>query len=132
MEGQRSWTRRLTWLVAVAIIWFLIGSSVFALATDDISGGAVGLVIVVLIVALLVEGRIIRLLEGRSLQTMALVYGAILVLLLAYFAIRDLQINELTLLDRIYVPGVVALVRDIGSLILATAISWELVVLWRR
>ncbi len=132
MQGQRSWTRRLTWLVAAAIIWFLIGSSAFALATNDIPGGAVGLVIVVLIVALLVEGRIIKSLEGRPFPTMALVYGAILVLLLVYFAIRDLQINELTVLDTIYLPGVIALTRDVGSVVAAAAISWELVALWRR
>jgi len=132
MQSTRLWTRRLTWLMSAILIWFGLGTSVFSFSIGNVMAGAIELAIVLVLIGILVEGRLPRLLDGRPVPAMAFLYGSILVLLLVYDAIRDLRINDVTLLGSPYLPGIVSLVSDIGSLILAVALTWELVKLWRQ
>ena len=94
--------------------------------------GSVELAITLLLIAVIVEGRLVRFLEGRPIPAAGFIIFLLLVAVLIYDGVQGLFFNELTLLGSIYLPGVISLVGGIGSFVLAGTLLWEVVRLIRQ
>jgi len=71
MEAARSTTYRLLMLLLIILIWFGLGNAAFSFAIGKVVGGAIEFAVSLALIALAVEGRVVRLLEGRRLNSLS-------------------------------------------------------------
>lgn len=132
MNGKRLVSKRLLLIVLWILIWLIVWNSIFAVATGQILVGTIGGVVGLALIGIGVDGRVIRTLEGRELPNLSLLMFGLIILVLMYGEIRDLMINDLEVLGEFYLPGLIALIRILGSFILAALLIWEMVQLMRQ
>jgi len=77
------------------------------------------------LIALAVEGRVVRLLEGRRLNSLSLLVFAVAALVLVFDGVESLRFNETSLLGEVYLPGIITIVRAAGEFVLASVLIWE-------
>ncbi len=114
------------------LIWLAIWNSIFAIATNQILIGAVSGIIGFGLLSVMLEGSIPRRNEGREVPNLSLIILFLIVVILVYGEVQDLTINSLELLGEFYLPGLLALIRIVGSLIFAMLLTWETINLVRR
>ena len=132
MNGNRIVSRRLLVIVLWILIWLIIWNSIFAVATGQLLVGTIGGVVGLAMIGVGVDGRVIRRLEGRDLPNLSLLMFGLIIVVLVYGEIRDLMINDLELLGEFYLPGLIALIRILGSFVLSALLVWETVKLMRQ
>jgi len=132
MNGKRIVSRRLLSVVWWILVWLIVWNSIFAVATGQMLVGAIGGVVGLAMIGVGVDGRVIRKLEGRELPNLSLLMFSLIIVVLIYGEVRDLMINELEFLGEFYLPGLISLVRIIGSFVLAALLIWESVKLLRQ
>jgi len=126
MEAGRHSSHRLLTLLLIILVWFGLGNAAFSFALGETVGGAIELAISLGLIGIAIDGRVIRLLEGRRLNNISLLVFALAALVLFYDGVESLRFNETKLLGDIYLPGVITIVRAAGEFLLAAALVWEL------
>lgn len=132
MNKERALSRRLILVVMLILIWVIVWNSIFAIATGQLLVGVVGGVVGLALIGMSIEGSVMRKLEGREVPDLALLMLGLIVLVLVYGEIRDLTINDLEFLGEFYLPGLIALIRILGSFGLAALLIWETIKLIRQ
>jgi len=132
MNKERALSRRLILVVMLILIWVIVWNSIFAIATGQLLVGVVGSVVGLGLIGMSIKGSVMRKLEGREVPDLALLMLGLIVLVLVYGEIRDLMINDLEFLGEFYLPGLIALIRILGSLGLAALLIWETIKLIRQ
>ena len=132
MNKERVLSRRLILVVMLILIWVIVWNSIFAIATGQLLVGVVGGVVGLALIGMSIEGSVMRKLEGREVPDLALLMLGLIVLVLVYGEIRDLMINDLEFLGEFYLPGLIALIRILGSFGLAALLIWETIKLIRQ
>ena len=125
MEAARSTTYRLLMLLLIILIWFGLGNAAFSFAIGKVVGGAIEFAVSLALIALAVEGRVVRLLEGRRLNSLSLLVFAVAALVLVFDGVESLRFNETSLLGEVYLPGIITIVREAGEFVLASVLIWE-------
>ncbi|HLC06429.1 MAG TPA: hypothetical protein VJK02_25635 [Anaerolineales bacterium] len=125
MEAARSTTYRLLMLLLIILIWFGLGNAAFSFAIGKVVGGAIEFAVSLALIALAVEGRVVRLLEGRRLNSLSLLVFAVAALVLVFDGVESLRFNETSLLGEVYLPGIITIVRAAGEFVLASVLIWE-------
>jgi len=126
MQAEKASSHRLIILLFAILIWFGLGSAAFSFSLGKASAGAIELIISLALAAAMIEGRIVRLLEGRPLRWESILPFSLIAVVVVYDAIQSLRFNQTTLLGAIYVPGLISIVRVAGLLLLTAALLWEL------
>lgn len=114
------------------LIWVIVWNSIFAITTGQLLVGIVGGVVGLALIGMAIEGSVMRKLEGREVPDLALLMLGLIILVLVYGEIRDLIINDLEFLGEFYLPGLIALIRILGSFGLAALLIWETFKLMRK
>lgn len=125
MEAVRSTTYRLLMLLLIILIWFGLGNAAFSFAIGKVVGGAIELAVSLALIALAVEGRVVRQLEGRRLNSLSLLVFALAALVLVYDGVESLRFNEISLLGEVYLPGIITIIRAVGEFVLGGVLIWE-------
>src|SRR3990172_3586815 len=125
MEGARGTNYRLLMLLLIILIWFGLGNAAFSFAIGKVVGGAIEFAVSLALIALAVEGRVVRLLEGRRLNSLSLLVFAVAALVLVFDGVESLRFNETSLLGEVYLPGIITIVRAAGQFVLASVLIWE-------
>lgn len=132
MNNKRALSNRLIAIVMLILIWVIVWNSIFAITTGQLLVGIVGGVVGLALIGMAIEGSIMRKLEGREVPDLALLMLGLIILVLVYGEIRDLIINDLEFLGEFYLPGLIALIRILGSFGLAALLIWETFKLMRK
>lgn len=132
MNNKRALSNRLIAIVMLILIWVIVWNSIFAITTGQLLVGIVGGVVGLALIGMAIEGSVMRKLEGREVPDLALLMLGLIILVLVYGEIRDLIINDLEFLGEFYLPGLVALIRILGSFGLAALLIWETFKLMRK
>ena len=132
MNNKRALSNRLIAIVMLILIWVIVWNSIFAITTGQLLVGIVGGVVSLALIGMAIEGSIMRKLEGREVPDLALLMLGLIILVLVYGEIRDLIINDLEFLGEFYLPGLIALIRILGSFGLAALLIWETFKLMRK
>lgn len=132
MNNKRALSNRLIGIVMLILIWVIVWNSIFAITTGQLLVGIVGGVVGLALIGMAIEGSIMRKLEGREVPDLALLMLGLIILVLVYGEIRDLIINDLEFLGEFYLPGLIALIRILGSFGLAALLIWETSKLMRK
>ncbi len=132
MDNKRILSRRLVLLVLGMLIWLAIWNSLFAFVTDQILIAAIGGIVGLVLIGVAVEGSLPRRFQGREMPNLSLIILVLIILVLVYGEIQDLTINSIEEQGEFYLPGLVALIRIVGSIILAALLTWETVNLLRQ
>jgi len=131
MGSERLISRRSINLAIAIPIWMLLTTSANSIILGSYAVGALSAAMAVALVAILVDRRLANNLEGRALPTAGIAIAVLILLILAFGALQDLRYNELLVSGEIYIPGVVTLIRVVGSLILTGALVVEIAKLMR-
>ena len=132
MNNKRALSNRLIAIVMLILIWVIVWNSIFAITTGQLLVGIVGGVVGLALIGMAIEGSFMRKLEGREVPDLALLMLGLIILVLVYGEIRDLIINDLEFLGEFYLPGLIALIRILGSFGLAALLIWETFKLMRK
>jgi len=132
MNNKRALSNRLIAIVMLILIWVIVWNSIFAITTGQLLVGIVGGVVGLALIGMAIEGSVMRKLEGREVPDLALLMLGLIILVLVYGEIRDLIINDLEFLGEFYLPGLIALIRILGSFGLAALLIWETFKLMRK
>jgi len=127
MQEVKPSTRRLLTLLFLILAWFGLGNAAFSFSLGKGTGGVIPLAISVAVVAMLLDGRVIRYLEKRQLRWESIIPFSLIAVVVVYDAIQTLRLSQITLLGELYVPGLISVVQVIGLLLLTAALVWELV-----
>ena len=126
MGSERLITRRSINLAIAIPIWMLLTTSANSIILGSYAVGVLSATIALALVVILVDGRLASSLDGRPLPTAGIAIAVLVLFILAFGAFQDLRYNELSVSGEIYIPGVVTLVRVVGSLVLTLALAVEL------
>lgn len=126
MLTEKKTTRSLIVLLLVILIWYGLGTAAFSFSLGNVAGGAIELIVSIALGVAALEGRIIRLLQGRPVRWESVLAFSLVAVVLVYDAIQTLRLDQSTLLGDIYMPGVISIVRVVGLLLLTVALLWEL------
>lgn len=126
MESERLITRRSINLAIAIPVWMLLTTSANSIILGSYAVGVLSAAIAFGLVAILVDGRLANSLEGRPLPAAGIAIAVLILFILAFGAFQDLRYNELSVSGEIYIPGVVTLVRVVGSVVLTLALIVEI------
>lgn len=132
MNNKRALSNRLIAIVMLILIWVIVWNSIFAITTGQLLVGIVGGVVGLALIGMAIKSSVMRKLEGREVPDLALLMLGLIILVLVYGEIRDLIINDLEFLGEFYLPGLIALIRILGSFGLAALLIWETFKLMRK
>lgn len=132
MEAKKAFPRRIGTILLAILSWIVIWNAAFALATGQSLAGILGVAVGLILFVAIINGRLVGYLEGRHVPFLVFPFLILIVLILGIGEIQDLLINELFLLGAFYLPGLIALIRIIGSFVLLALLVWEVVKLARQ
>ena len=131
MGSERIISRRIVNLAIAIPIWMLLTTSVNSFILGSYLVATLSAAMTVALIGILIDGRLATSVEGRPLPSAGFAILALILFVLALGAFQDLRYNELTVSGEIYVPGLITLIRVIGSIVLTLALVVEIVRLMR-
>jgi hypothetical protein len=132
MNTQRVGTRRLWLSVAGILTWFAALAALHSFVTGGLVTGVLDLTGALAVFWVVVDGRLLRRLEGRPLSNVGLAVLGLLAVTVVVSEALNMQFRHIYFLGEIDIPSVILIVRGIGSLILAGILLWELLRLARQ
>ncbi len=132
MEAKRAFPRRIGTIFLVLLALIVIWNAAFAIATGQTIAGVLGGVVGLILLIAVQNGRLVGYLDGRPVPFIVFPFLILIVFILGIGEVQDLLINDLFLLGDFYLPGLIALIRIIGSFVLLALLVWEVVNLARQ
>lgn len=132
MRDIRSLEVRVVRIALLLLIWYSIGIAASDFSLGDALLGIIPLVAAGLLAFALIDNRLVKRLEERSMPGKSLIgiYG--LMIILIYGGIRNLHLNDVFLLGELYLPGLIGAIQAIGTFILSAILLWETIALTRH
>jgi len=117
---------RIATVVLAIMGWLMLANAASSFATGSLLEGGIELLVGLSLVTLIIDGRVARFFEGRAMPVMTQVVLFLVILVVVYGGIQDLAVSDTRVLNDLYFPGVISLVRGLGAFLLAALLLWEL------
>jgi len=132
MYVKRQFRGRIAAVILAIMGWIMLANAASSFATGSPLEGGIEVLVGMSLVAFIVDGRVARFLEGRAMPLMTHVVLFLIVLVVIYGGVQDLVVSDTRVLNELYLPGVISLVRGLGAFLLAALLLWELLRGMRR
>jgi len=124
--------RRIFLLILLILAWTMFWNSGSAFSTGDPLEGAIAWVVALGLFAILIDGRAVRALEGREVPGTAILILVLIAFVVVYGEVSQLFKSKDSVLGEPYLPGILSLIRSVGSLLLTLLLIWETIRLAKR
>jgi hypothetical protein len=125
MPATRIFSRRLSLLLTAIVGWIALGSSVFSFSVGRPTAGLLKALVVIVLIALVVDGRLCRSLESRPISALSVIVLVLGVALLIAFEASQLRFAVAAFQGLNTAPGIVRVARAIGSFLLGMVLVLE-------
>ena len=125
-------TRSVLYLIAAPILWMGLLGGWFGLAAGHTSSGIIFLILAVVVVLVMLEGHLVRLLEGREMPAGSLILVISMFVLVALDELANLATASPAQFSALGFPMVLSTVESIGFVLLAALLVWRLLSLVRQ
>ena len=119
-------------IVILLLIWFALGTSAKSFALGNFLLAAITFAIAGTLTFILIDRRLLKKLNGRPIPVGGLLAIYILVAVLVYDSVRELQQGEMFILGKVYLPELIGSLNAIVTFVLAAMLLWETVALTRQ
>jgi len=119
-------------ITILMLIWFSIGITGSSFAIGNFILGTITLVTAGILVIILIDGRLFDKLRGRPMPGRSLLGFYVVIAVLVRGSIRELQLNDIFVLDELYLPSLIGAIQAVGAFILAAILLWETIALTRQ
>jgi hypothetical protein len=125
MPVTRIFSRRLSLLLTAIVGWIALGSSAFSFSVGHPTAGLLKALVVIVLMALVIDGRLYRSLESRPISALSVIVLVLGVALLVAFEASQLRFAVAAFQGLRTVPGIVRVARAIGSFLLGAVLAVE-------
>ena len=110
------------------LVWFILLSGVYSIATGSFGIGLIEVVVALAIVGSVAAGRLLKRSQDRPVPLLVVVMFGVVVALVAVFQASELLRVEVVQLGEVYMPDLVNAISAAGYLILTAVFVWQLTV----
>ena len=110
------------------LVWFILLSGVYSIATGSFGIGLIEIVVALAIVGSVAAGRLLKRSQGRPVPLLVVVMFGVVVALVAVFQASELLRVEVVQLGEVYMPDLVNAISAAGYLILTAVFAWQMAV----
>jgi len=130
--NQNTRTMRLLRITLIIFIWYGIGQVALSISIEHIVEAIIEFAITAIAIYILIDGRLLRILQERKVRAFFLVPIYLLIGALIYDIIVTFQMNDLFILDQLHVFGLITYIISSGLIILTAIMLWETIALTRE
>ena len=110
------------------LVWFILLSGVYSIATGSFGIGLIEIVVALAIVGSVAAGRLLKRSQDRPVPLLVVVMFGVVVALVAVFQASELLRVEVVQLGEVYMPDLVNAISAAGYLILTAVFAWQMAV----
>ena len=110
------------------LVWFILLSGVYSIATGGFGIGLIEIVVALAIVGSVAAGRLLKRSQDRPVPLLVVVMFGVVVALVAVFQASELLRVEVVQLGEVYMPDLVNAISAVGYLILTAVFAWQMAV----
>ncbi len=125
MIEERVGSQRLAYILLALVAWVSLTSAAFSLATSNTLNAFISGLVGIAAIAAAIDGRVVKMIEGRVISTLGLMFLAAIAVVVVAFELGNLRTWDLVVDGEVRIPAVIRTVQTIGSLVLAVTLVAE-------